>query len=174
MAEALGIVAVVVGIEVADRSPYYDWHPTGSGLGFHKETLFPGRTYHDVGAFARYRRLVARCLALRARYVLLCHYNEVEYFGAAVTLRLLGRRVYTMFDSKFDDKPRSAWRELCKKALHWPYCGALVSGPRARAYLQFLGYSNRRIAEGYDTLSIARVRALAGAEPAPGGAPFGA
>ncbi|MGH7005999.1 MAG: glycosyl transferase family 1, partial [Alphaproteobacteria bacterium] len=77
-----------------------------------------------------------------------------------------------MFDSKFDDKPRSAWRELFKKLFLLPYCGALVSGARARAYLQFLGYSSRWIAEGYDTVSIARVRALAGAEPAPRGVPF--
>jgi len=172
VAEELGSNASVVGIEVVDRSRDYEWHPT-SGKGFRKETLFLGRIYDDIGSFARYRRLVARCLALGARYVLLCHYNELEFFAAAVTLRILGRRVYTMFDSKFDDKPRTAWRERFKKLYFLPYCGVLVSGPRARAYLRFLGYSDRRIADGYDTLSIARIRALAGADPAPGGAPFG-
>jgi glycosyltransferase involved in cell wall biosynthesis len=165
-------MAPVVGIEIADRSREYDWRPKGAERAFLKETLFPGQGYEDVGAFAQYRRLVARCVALRARHVLLCHYERAESFCVAVTLRLLGRRVYTMFDSKFDDKPRSAWRELFKKLFLLPYCGALVSSSRSRAYLKFLGYSDHWIAEGYDTVSIARVRALAGAEPAPGGVPF--
>lgn len=171
VAAALGDPAAVLGLEIADRSPFYDWAPEAADSRFVKETLFPGKSYADMGRFARFRRLVRRILASRARHVFLCHADQPEYFAAAVCLRLAGRRVYVMSDSKFDDFPRFAWREVLKKAFYRPYCGALVGGARSRDYLRFLGCPAGRIALGYDTVSIARIRKLAGAPPAPGGTP---
>jgi L-malate glycosyltransferase len=93
-------------------------------------------------------------------------------FLTASLVRLIGRRVYVMNDSKFDDRPRSIWRELAKGIAFWPYRGALVSGKRTRDYLRFLGFPSDRIETGYDTLSIRRIRTLASADPAPDGTSF--
>jgi glycosyltransferase involved in cell wall biosynthesis len=77
-----------------------------------------------------------------------------------------------MIDSKFDDKPRFLWRELVKKVFFLPYNGALASGDRARDYLRFLGFDPAVIHLGYDTVSMDRIRRLAGSPPAPGGVGF--
>lgn len=173
VAEALGDASAVLGIEIADRSPYYAWAPQPAGPHFVKETLFPGQDYLETGRLARFLRLVRRLLGSGVRHVFLCHADQPEYFAAAIILRLAGRRVHVMTDSKFDDLPRRAWREALKPVFYRPYCGALVGGPRSRAYLRFLGRPRGPIVLGYDTVSIARIRALAGVPPAPDGPPHG-
>ena len=44
-----------------------------------------------------------------------------------------------------------------------------MSGERSRAYLELLGVPSGRIATGYDTVSVDRIRRMADSEPAPGG-----
>lgn len=173
LAAALGSSGAVMGLEIADRSPYYAWQPDVTGIdNFTFQTLFPGVSYHDIGRFSRFWRLVMRCLTLKARYVFLCNCEQFEYFLTAVVLRMAGRRVYVMQNAKFDDKPRRLWFELLKKIIYLPYSGALVSGARTYSYLRFLGYPDARLAKGYNSLSVERIRRLAGAPPAPGGAAF--
>jgi glycosyltransferase involved in cell wall biosynthesis len=107
-------------------------------------------------------RLVFQAIKINARYNFLCHYERFEIFILALALRIFGRRVFIMSDSKFDDRQRSLWKEIPKLFFFLPYCGGLVSGRRAREYVMFLGMGGRPISEGYDTLSIKRVRAAAG------------
>jgi L-malate glycosyltransferase len=89
-------------------------------------------------------------------------------------LRLLGAKVFIMWDSKFDDKQRTLWRELLKSLVLLPYHGGLIPGRRSREYAEFLGMRSDRLFEGYDTVSVARIRRLAQAPPAPEGTPFSA
>jgi glycosyltransferase involved in cell wall biosynthesis len=162
----------VIGIEVANGSDHhYQWQPAAAE-GFTKRTIFPGESYEKTGFFRRLCGLVRETLRANARHNFLCHYDQLEIFTLAVVLRLLGRKVFMMWESKFDDKPRSVWRELLKWFLLRPYNGAITSGPRARAYLHYLGLLNRPIVEGYDSISVERLKKLSGMEPAPGGAPF--
>jgi glycosyltransferase involved in cell wall biosynthesis len=72
--------------------------------------------------------------------------------------------------SKFDDTPRRVWREALKSLWLLPYKGAISSAGRPAAYLRFLGL--RRVETAYNTISLARIRAAAGARPAPDGAAF--
>jgi len=160
----------VVGIEIGGVSLTYSWTPTEAS-GFGKVTLFPGST-KDISRFWRLWALLKTCASYSQAEYFFCDYQTPEVFLTAIALRLLGRRVYVMNDAKFDDKPRSIWRELTKSVAYWPYRGALVSGQRAREYLRFLRFADARIAIGYDTLSIQRVRTLAAAEPAPDGSHF--
>lgn len=170
--QALHEVAAVVGIEMASASAYYAWSETGAGHHFRKITLFPGRSYNDIGRVRRFWHLVRACVAARARHVFMCHIQLPEHFAAAILLRLTGRRLYVMTESKFDDLPRGAWREVAKKLFYLPYSGALVGGARTADYMRFLGFAPRAIAEGYDSISIDRIRRLAGVPPAPDGTPF--
>jgi hypothetical protein len=61
----------------------------------------------------------------------LCHYQDPAIFLLAISLRLLGRRVYTMGCSKFDDYTRKLSRELIKSLMYLPYNGAIASGIRS-------------------------------------------
>jgi glycosyltransferase involved in cell wall biosynthesis len=110
-------------------------------------------------------RLLRACLRSRAKHVFLCHYERPEVFAAVLLLRALGRRVFAMIDSKFDDYARSLRRELGKSLFLAPYSGALVAGRRSRDYVAFLGIPAQAIELGYDTIDVERWRAAsAGSE----------
>ena len=159
----------VAAVQLLPAAPRYGWD-CEPGTGFAKHTLFgPG---DRPSMLARLRRLVAARHRLGRGAWFLCHYEAPEVFLFALWLRLTLCRVYTMADAKFDDRPRRAWREALKTLALAPYHGAIGCGRRSADYLRFLGL--RRVETEYDTLSIARIRRLAGAPPAPEGAPHAA
>ena len=159
----------VIGIELAGKSHTYDWQPEARA-GFAKRTLFPATTIDRIGWLKRATRTVRACLA--ARDIFFCHYEHPATFLAAFVLRASGRRVYVMNDSKFDDKPRVFWRERAKRVLTLPYLGGIAAGARSKDYMRLLGVPAERIFAFYDNISVARIRRLAKAPPAPQGAPF--
>jgi L-malate glycosyltransferase len=161
----------VYGIEIATFDANYQWRGSIGSDDFSKITLFPGVVSQKIGAVRCFFRIVATCLRLRAKYLFFCNYNIPAVFFSALLLRLLGRRLITMQDSKFDDKPRYLFKEIVKSLLYAPYQAALAAGARSKAYLTFLGLPEERVIVGYDTVSVERVRGLAGTPPAPGGVP---
>src|SRR5258708_942038 len=90
----------VTGIELGGRSQVYDWQ-SESGRRFQKITLFPDTPVNAVGHLARYWATLRACLGSHASDVFLCHYEHPSTLLTAISLRLLGRRVYVMSDSKF-------------------------------------------------------------------------
>jgi glycosyltransferase involved in cell wall biosynthesis len=161
----------VIGIEITSKSDTYNW-TSEPVSGFQKITLHYGKAIDEIAFFARVSSTLSACLRQGYADVFLCHYSDFAMFMVAVMLRVLGRRVYVMNNSKFDDKKRFLLKEAIKASFFWPYCGALVAGARSAEYLQFLSISPIHIVSGYNSLSIDRVRAAAGAPPAPQGAPF--
>ncbi len=161
----------VVGIELAGASDTYAWERTPDRSEVARVTLFADAREETIPTLRRLSALMRCCLSLGTRHVFLCQYERVEIFLLAVLLRGLGRRVYLMIESKFDDKPRRIWRELLKLGAYLPYNGALVGGPRTRDYLELFGFRRRQIKFGYDTVSTARVRLFGGSPPAPDGVP---
>ena len=105
-------------------------------------------------------------MPIPARHIFFCHYQLPLVFAAALTLRLFGRRVYAMVDSKFDDYPRFIGREYAKSWFLIPYSGALVAGRRSRDYLAFLGVPLQHTELGYDTIEISRLAGVAEAADA--------
>lgn len=162
----------VIGLELVTEAEVYAWAPSGAGRAFEKRTLFPGKRLSEVSPWQELAALLGACLGAGARHVFLCDFQRPTIFLTALLLRLFGRRVIVMQDSKFDDKPRSLWRELGKAVLYRPYSAAFVGGCRSRDYLEFLGLPAERIVTGYDTVSVERLQQLAGADPAPGGLPY--
>jgi len=162
----------VVGIEIGGSSVMYDWNKIQQIDGAERVTLFPAVSRNSVRTLTLAKAILRACVYFRARHIFLCNYNRRETLLVATILRLLGRRVYIMSDSKFDDKPRILWRELLKTAYILPYHGALVAGARNADYLRFLGFKPARIHLGYDAVSIDRIRAYSGTLPAPDGTPF--
>lgn len=161
--------AEVVGCELFSKSLEYAWVSPGSGKA-RIETLSdsdgggarPGRA-------ACLRQLIGFRWRVGQATWFLCHYERPEVLAFAWWLRLTGARVHTMGCSKFDDQPRRAGREWLKSFFLAPYRGAIGSGRRSADYFSFLGLSPGRVVGEYNTVSIERLRRLAGVSPAPGG-----
>jgi glycosyltransferase involved in cell wall biosynthesis len=169
--EVFGARRHVVGLELCSRSDVYDWQGFDQS-GFEKLMLFPGQSLDALSVLSLLSRLIATARKLGRGDYILCHWNIPAIFLFAVWLRLTGSRVFTMGCSKFDDKPRSAWREALKSLMFLPYQGAIGSGHRSVEYFRFLGLPAERVVGEYNTVSIARIRRLAGRPPAPDGVPF--
>ncbi len=174
LAQALAGRREIIGLELVTRGEIYDWAPSGAGHAFRKQTLFLGKRSSEVPAWRHFAALLGACLKSRAKYVFLCDFQLPPVFLAALLLRLLGRRVVIMQDSKFDDKQRWLWRELGKAVLYRPYSAAFVGGRRSRSYLEFLGMPAERIVLGYDTVSAQRLVRLADRDPAGDGEAYAA
>lgn len=144
-------------IEFAARSSEYAWERSAPEDYSLVALSAPGRRPGAVKLAARLVRAVRRS---GARQVFLCHYELPSVFLAALVLRLSGRRVFTMADSKFDDFPRSWPRTLAKALFLAPYRGAIAGSRRSRDYLSYLGVPRARIELGFDALDLARLAGL--------------
>ncbi|HLJ20537.1 MAG TPA: glycosyltransferase [Stellaceae bacterium] len=162
----------MIGIEIAGASGTYAWARTERVEGFERRTLFPDRRDSEIPWWRQFARLARVCLGSGARHVFICHYDHLETLLLAILLRLMGCRLTVMVESKFDDKPRRLGLEFLKSLVLLPYGSGMVGGERSRDYLRLYGFRADRVALGYDTVSIERVRALAGGPPAPDGVPF--
>lgn len=149
----------VCAIELFSRSAAYDWEHCEPD-GYQIVTL--SNRERPASAVRLAVRLVRAVQRSGARSVFFCHYDLPVVFLAVCILRLTGRRVFTMADSKFDDHPRDWPRTLAKVLFLAPYCGAIAASRRSRAYLAYLGVPGDRIRPGFDTLDLARLRSLAG------------
>lgn len=161
----------VLAVEVATSSATYAWEASGAVDGTRKLTLFPGQSYDSV---SWPRRLWHQLKALwRCDTVLVgIGYNEPDIIVLTWLLALLGVRVVLMSDSKFDDKQRGVAFEFAKALILAPYGAGIVAGHRHLAYFRFLGFRRRPLIPGYDTVDLARVRAMGGGIAAPGGLPY--
>jgi L-malate glycosyltransferase len=162
----------VIGLELAGRSKVYDWIPE-KGTHFKKITLITGRSFEDIPFAKRFGKTLDACLRVgRDSLYFLCHYQDPAIFLLASTLRAMGRSVYTMGCSKFDDYPRKLKREVVKSFMYLPYKGAIASGVRSCDYMRFMGLPPDKIQSAYNSVSLERIRQLAGVPIAPEGVPF--
>ncbi len=173
VARRLGGRAEVLAVEVATSSTTYAWEASGEVAGARKVTLFPGSNYDTL---SWPRRLWRQLAALwRCDTVMIgIGYNQVDIILLSWLLTLLGVRVVLLSESKFDDKPRTVWKELAKALILSPYSAAIVGGHRHVAYFRFLGFGKRRVIPGYDTVGLERIRAMGGGVLAPQGPAHGA
>ena len=128
----------VIGIELASNDDIYQRNPLPRTR-FRKLTLFGDAKINAIPLARRVFKTLQTCLRQGAADVFLCYYEHAATWIVSTVLRLCGRRVYVMNNSKFDDKDRHLIREAIKSISFMPYCGALVSGARAKSYLAFLG-----------------------------------
>lgn len=159
----------VIGVELNSRSNEYDWVPEG-GKSFQKISLsFDEKKTTPIFRFFHLLKVLVRSFGGSFFF---CHYEKPLMFFSALFLRLCGQSVYVMNVSKFDDYDRNLSKELLKYILHLPYSGGISSGVRPCDYMRFLGVPKNKIKKEYNTMSIKRIRDLAGAPPAPDGMPY--
>jgi hypothetical protein len=147
--------ADVLAVEVASRSRHYLWEPSGDLQCARKVTLFPGGCYEDIPVTRKARALFSVLRRCDIAYFGI-GYNELYVILVAWLLRLMGKRVVMMTDSKFEDMPRSVWFEMFKSAVLFVFQGAIVAGHRQESYLR-LGFRKRPVMLGYDVVSGERL-----------------
>jgi glycosyltransferase involved in cell wall biosynthesis len=162
----------VIGLELANKSNLYSWKPEQSGQ-FKKVTLIANQGIDEISWMKRFGRVLRACLSAgRGTQYFMCHYQDSAVLAVSVILRLLGRRVFTMGCSKFDDYHRGLRKEVLKSIFYLPYNGGIASGVRSRDYMRFLGIPSEHIKTSYNVVSLKRIRDLADAPPAPEGTAF--
>ncbi|WP_417536885.1 glycosyltransferase [Methylophaga sp.] len=147
------------GVEVYDQALSYSWERETRD-NFQKHTLFEKTARPSI--LTKLKRLLTVRKTIGKADWFLCHYERPEIFLFALWLRLTGAKVFTMGCSKFDDFPRTTWREMLKSIFFLPYCGAIGSQYRSTEYFAFHGFRDHSIAHPYNTLSIERMRRQAG------------
>lgn len=154
----------VVAVEVATSSLVYGWQPSGPVDGARKLTLFPGQVYEQIHWLKRLRALWKALKHCKVVFVGV-GYDQPDIICLSWLLRLTGKRVVMMTDSKFDDRTRFVLREAAKQLVLSAYDSAIVAGRRQQAFVRMLGFTGRRrVLPGYDTVSVDRLRALAANE----------
>ncbi len=173
VARRLGSRGEVLAVEIATTSVDYVWEPSGDVSGARKVTLFPGQSFDSLSPWRRFRALFA--LVRRCDLVAIgIAYSERDAILLSWVLRLIGKRVVVLSESKFDDSRRSVWFELFKAGLLGAYSAAIVGGRRHVDYFRFLRFNRRAVLPGYDGVGLERIRRQAGSVLAPAGPAYGA
>ena len=163
LAKEIAPVRKAIGVEIyPSPTPGY---PFGSctGDGFVHERLYKTDVRGTHGILSAVWRIIRLCRQYNASVVFLCHYERPYIFLAALLLRISGRRVIVMGDSKFDDYKRFFWSEFGKRFLYSPYHGALAGSKRSADYLRFLGIPANSIALNYNVFDVYRIQKSAAA-----------
>lgn len=147
----------VSAIEVATTSRTYEWPPSGDIRNAKKKTLFPGESYESISIFRRFKAKLKSLMGYSTVFVGI-GYDRPDIVALSWILRLTGTTVVMMTDSKFDDRPRWALREVLKSIVLGAYSAAIVAGRQQRDFVHFLGYHRKKIVPGYDTVSVERIR----------------
>lgn len=83
-------------------------------------------------------------------------YNPVLFFSV-ILRRLLGKKIFILFNTNYSDRERLVYKELLKLLLLSIYSGAMCSSPSSASYLKFLGFKKRKVIPGgFNTISNSR------------------
>lgn len=157
VAQRLAGRAEVLGIEVATTSrEYAAFASAGDVGGARKLTLFPDRAFESVPGWRRFAAVLRAAIGCRTVCIGV-PYSQLDFVLLAFVLRLLGKRVILLSDSKFDDRPRHYRFEAVKALALSAFDGVITGGTRAAGYFRFLGFRRRPILPGCDGLSLRRV-----------------
>ena len=174
LALTLAAEAWELGLQWKEKSAIYPWTAdASSSLGL--PTPFPKARPANLTTWGRFIRTLRACLGSGGRDFLFSHHKDLAVALVASRLALMGRRVFGMALSKFDDHNRKIGWELIKAGFLWPYAGFLTDRGRTTEYLPFLTSGGVPLAFGYNTLSAPAVRRPIGlphrnliARPSPG------
>lgn len=142
----------LLGVEVAQRSANYGWHPTATITAFHRTVLMEQGTRQGMDRNILAARLHTVLSKFRPEAVAIPGWSYVE---AILALRWCVRNrvpVILMSESQEVDETRTRLKEWFKGRYLALCPAALVGGESHRAYLLRLGMSADRVFLGYDAV----------------------
>jgi glycosyltransferase involved in cell wall biosynthesis len=119
----------------------YIWEKSIEKL-FSVSTVLESDSTRLWSTFHQLLLLIKRCLVAQADTYIIYGYQKPYLLVLAVTLKIFGRVVVSLNDSKFDDYERNYFRDLFKSVFLLPYDGFLAASRRAESYLRYLGKRN--------------------------------
>ena len=142
----------ILGIEVAQRSADYGWHPAGTITEFRRAVLFEQGTREGMDRDLLAARLHTVLAEFRPEVVAIPGWSFVE---AVAALRWCLRNqvpAILMSESQESDEPRNRLKEWIKHRYLKLCRAALVGGKSHRAYLARLGMPAECVFLGYDAV----------------------
>lgn len=124
----------VFAVDWADRTEYIWTMPNASTYDLSTVVAEPGL----LGKLRSSYRLLARCLAIRPKLLLIYGYQDIALFFVAAWFRLAGTRTLSINDSKFDDYRRRWFGDIKKLVMLSPYSAFIAATRRAADYLHYL------------------------------------
>jgi len=144
------------------QKPYIEMQK--SQIATHKdlEILFKNKAIGDLPKISKKLKVFFSLIQRKEKIILIGIGGEIrpydlEIFLSVIILRLLRKKVYIMFDTNYQDRPRKLFVEIVKTFLFLPYSGAICSGPSSASYIKFLGLKKRPVVNfGFNTSDLRR------------------
>ncbi|MEM9665012.1 MAG: glycosyltransferase family 4 protein [Bacteroidota bacterium] len=152
----------VVALEAAGRDATYGW-TDGAPPPYDHVQVFPEATFETLPPRRMYAAVQATLDTIRPDAVATHSYSFADAQACLAWCRTHRRTAIVMTDSKADDGPRAAWRELLKGLIVRQYDAALVAGLPQTAYLTSFQFPADKIWPGYDVVDNAFYHAHAAA-----------
>jgi L-malate glycosyltransferase len=150
----------LVPAQISADDGVYDWEKVAAS-GYEVTTLFRG-PFTRTTILGRFIKTLGFIIANDCRVVFHCGYQRIDALLLSLVVRMLGRRIYTLIESKLDDKPRYIWLEVVKYFFFLFYNGAIISGCRTAEYMALHGFRPSELYLGHNSVSLERVAMLAG------------
>jgi glycosyltransferase involved in cell wall biosynthesis len=142
--------APVVGLATSSREQKYAWERGDQPCRI--ETVFDRQDFESIDPGRIRREVMKRLTEIGPDVVGVNSYSLPDARASVEWCRRNGKMAILCTDSKRDDAPRVAWRELLKKQLVSLFDAAVVAGSPQRRYLVDLGFPAARIRDGLDVV----------------------
>ena len=138
----------VVGLETANQDKTYAWRQESGPTIFERHVAFPGRTYEQISPLLIWKGMMSVLDRIDPQAIAICGYSTHDAWSALAWCKLHRRAAILMTDTKWDDAPRTVWKEGLKRRVVRQFATALCGGSLHRKYLEQLGMKPERIFEG--------------------------
>lgn len=102
-----------------------------------------------------WKKLLSSIRGLNPDIVLIYGFQKNAFFLLAFIMRILGKYVISLNDSRFDDYPRNILVDLAKTIYLAPYQGILTATGKAASYVKYLG--KKHTSNYYCAIDTARI-----------------
>lgn len=142
----------VIGLEMTSRKELFAWNPDNNSTLFERQVVLSGQTFERVAPLTMWRATMTALDQIVPDVVAINGYSYYDAWSALTWCKLHRRAVIITCDSRLEDAPRRAWKELPKRLIIGLCDAGLCGGKSSRAYLQHLGMKSDKIFEGLDVV----------------------
>ena len=126
--------------------------------------LFPDKKVEDISFLKIQIKLFIELLRRKEDKIFIGIGGNIRSYHPSIFIgvifkRIVGKKVFAMFDTNFSDRERNIFKEIVKAFFLIPFSGALCSSPQSAAYFDFLSIKNKpRTTFGLNTFNSIKFR----------------